>query len=454
MNNLVMPTQPTVTPEHPQPADTHLRGHRLLLARAAWLVVAVLCLGLLVAGVPAEFAQLQAVCPARSCPNGQLPPDGLRALQDLAISLNLFAAYGVGLDIVFAVGYSAVAALIFWRTAADSIALFVALTLLTFGTATFPETLYALAAVHPAWWPLVAGLNFLGAASFGLFLYLFPDGRFVPGWTRWVVLTWIVWQMPKYWIASWPDVTTGISRLNAVVWLVALGTVVYAQVYRYQRFSTSVQRHQTKWVVLGIGVALMGYLGVAVVLSVVAPAPTSASALATLMGGFAAMYLVMLFIPLSIGIALLRHRLFDVDVLINRTLVYAALTGTLALAYITCVVLLSVVMRPLSGAEPSQLVSVASTLTIAAVFSPLRQRIQTTIDQCFYRRKYDAARIVAAFSAQVRDEVEDQILIANLLEVVAETMQPVHVAFWLCSPLSRARTPMQGKRAADPVTLP
>jgi hypothetical protein len=196
VSRLVVPTPPAVAPDRPQPADTRLRGPGLLLARAAWLTVAAVTLGLFVAGVPAQFAQLQVVCPsAGNCPPqdgiGQLSPAGLRALYDLGLSLGFFAAYGVALDVVLAAVYSAVAALVFWRTSADRMALFVALALLTFGTATFPESLYALAAAHPAWWPPVAVLNFLGSTSFSLFLYLFPDGRFVPRWTRWVALAWI-----------------------------------------------------------------------------------------------------------------------------------------------------------------------------------------------------------------------------------------------------------------------
>ena len=132
----------------------------------------------------------------------------------------------------------------------------------------------------------------------------------------------------------------------------------------------------------------------------------------------------MLLIPLSIGIAMLRYHLFDVDVLINRTLVYGALTTTLALMYVSSVVLLQAVVRPLTGEERSQLVTVASTLMIAALFTPLRRYIQTGIDRRFYRRKYDTAKTLAVFSIQMRDEVELEKLTDDLLAVVEETMQP------------------------------
>jgi len=157
----------------------------------AWIVIALAAVSLFFAAVPAEFAQLRIPCPTAACPTGQLPPAGLRALEDLGLSLDSFAAYSVAMDVVFAAVYAAVATLIFWRKSEDRMGLFVSLALLTFGTATLPVTMATLAARHPVWELPVAFFHFLGSASFGLFLYLFPDGRFVPRWTRWVALIWI-----------------------------------------------------------------------------------------------------------------------------------------------------------------------------------------------------------------------------------------------------------------------
>jgi len=398
-----------------------------------WLAVAALCLSLFAAGAPADFARLQVVCPTAFCASGQLPPSGLRALRDLGLSLDFYAAYGVALDVVFATTYVAVAALIFWRTSADRLALFAAFALLTFGTVTHPPATDALAMAYPAWRLLVAILNFLGSAAFGLFLYLFPDGRFVPGWTRWVALAWLAWQLPKYWIPDWPapDLNTWPAWLNVVVWAGALGTVVYAQIYRYQRVSSVVQRQQTKWVIFGIAAALAGFLGIGLVLDIVVPAPDSAGALLTLLVGFTIIQLALLCIPLSIGIAMLRYHLFDVDVLINRTLVYSVLTAALAAVYFGSVVLLQQLFRALTGQGQSQLVTVAATLAIAALFTPLRRRIQAAIDRRFYRRKYDAAKTLAAFSVKLRAETDLDALTERLVQVVDETMQPAHVSFWL-----------------------
>jgi hypothetical protein len=170
-----------------------MRGRRLLLARVAWIVVAMLAVGLFVVGIPAEFALLHIPCHSVACPTGQLSRTGLHALEDLGLSLDAFAAYSVGMDILFAAVCAAVALLIFWRRSDNRMGLLVSLALITFGTATFVFTMEALAARHPALETPTSLLHFLGAASFSLFLYLFPDGRFVPRWTRWVALGWIAW---------------------------------------------------------------------------------------------------------------------------------------------------------------------------------------------------------------------------------------------------------------------
>ena len=169
---------------------------------------------------------------------------------------------------------------------------------------------------------------------------------------------------------------------------------------------------------------------------------------------FAAITLLVLFFPVSFAIATFRYRLWEIDLLINRALVYGTLTGSLLAVYLGSVVLLQSLFRSLAGQE-SNLAIVVATLAAAALFQPLRRHLQTFIDRRFYRRKYDAAQVLAAFSVTLRDEVDLARLSDDLLLVVQETLQPAHVSLWLRRPATSRASPQpvvegqpEGKQAA------
>jgi hypothetical protein len=188
---------------------------------------------------------------------------------------------------------------------------------------------------------------------------------------------------------------------------------------RYRRAEREEGRQQIKWV--AYAVALLTAVITAV--GIWPPLDGTVVGLVLFLGGF-------LSIPTAIGIAILRYRLFDIDLVINRTLVYAVLTAALALVYFSGVASLQLVLRPLTGDE-SQLAVVATTLAVAVLFNPLRRRIQDLMDRRFYRRKYDAAKTLATFGARLRDETDLGSLSDDLLGVVNETMQPEHASLWL-----------------------
>ncbi len=329
-------------------------------------------------------------------------------------------------ELLFVVVWFLVAAVIFWRKSHERLAWFVSLTLLSFG-ATFPDFLGVLANQQRVWWWPVNVVAFLGVGTLVLCFFLFPDGRFAPRWTRLLALLWVLWNV--YWLFSTGIIVTPGPWL--LTYLVLLGLGIVAQVYRYRRLSNTIQRQQTRWAVYGFTMAIGAFLLLAV--------SDHAFSLFLKLNPFLtlvinpAYYVVMLLIPVSIGIAILRSRLWDIDILINRTLVYGLLTAILALVYFGLIIGLQFLLRSLID-QNNNIAIVASTLVIYALFQPLRHSIQRIIDRRFYRRKYDAARTLATFNATLRNEVDLNQLHDQLLAVVQETMQPTHVSLWLNNP--------------------
>ncbi len=391
------------------------------------MAVAVLTAGVFISGIPGEFARLRTPCTdAISCVwFPRLTTDNARELGELGLSVNFFATYFVVVEAAFMAVSFAIGAAIFWRRSDDRMALLVSLMLITFGAGlTVP---YPLLDLPFLWKALAEAVSFIGVTLLALFLYLFPNGRFVPRWTRWLAVAWIGFMVHVTFIF---DSTLGLLGhpflLLALLGVGFLGTPLFVQVYRYLRASNPAQRQQTKWVVFGIAAALAGG-NVLFLLDLIVPSGVLASLI-----GNTAFFLLMLFIPISIVIAILHHRLYDIDIVINRTLVYGALTALLAALYFMGVATTQAIFRTLTGQqEQPQLAIVVSTLVIAALFSPLRRRIQALIDRRFYRKKYDARKTLEAFSAKLRDETDLDALSNDLVEVVRETMQPAHVSLWL-----------------------
>jgi hypothetical protein len=213
-----------------------------------------------------------------------------------------------------------------------------------------------------------------------------------------------------------------LLNMAALVLVVAAALSVFVRLHR----ATGIERQQIKWFAYATAAAVMG-LVLAEIIPDVIDVPLWFERI-----GNAIFLLLIPAIPISMGIAILRYRLYDIDIIINRTLVYGTLTATLALVYFGVVTTTQALFRTLTGQEQlPQLVIVASTLVIAALFNPLRHRIQGFIDRSFYRRKYDAAKTLEVFSAKLRDETDLEALSGDLVGVVRETMQPAHVSLWL-----------------------
>ncbi|MBA3490907.1 MAG: hypothetical protein H0T55_02365 [Rubrobacteraceae bacterium] len=220
--------------------------------------------------------------------------------------------------------------------------------------------------------------------------------------------------------------------------LVAAAGAVASVVVRFRR-SRGVERQQMKLFAYVIVVLIGG--------SVLAGTISDVTGVGWLgESSFVVSVIGLMCLPIAVGIAILRYKLYEIDILINRTLVYGPLTATLALVYFGGVATTQLVFRALTGQQQQpQLAIVISTLVIAALFNPLRRRIQAFIDRRFYRNKYDARKTLEAFSTRLRDETDLDALNDELVGVVRETIQPAHVSLWL-----RPDTPMNGKQENQP----
>lgn len=232
--------------------------------------------------------------------------------------------------------------------------------------------------------------------------------------------------------------------ISYLIWILWLGTGVCAQFYRYTWVATLPERQQTKWVMLGFVAALVGILVVSVqhIIALSLRRPFQSSA-AFVVVALVVMAISALPIPISIAIAILRHNLYDIDRLINLTIVYSALTVALGLIYAAAVGLTQILVQFVTGRQGvPQLALVVSTLGAAALFQPLRRRIQIAIDRRFYRKNYNATKAVEAFAASLRTELDLNELTQRLIDVTHRTMAPKHVSLWLAQPQT-ARQPSE-----------
>jgi PAS domain S-box-containing protein len=299
--------------------------------------------------------------------------------------------------------------------------------------------------------------SWLWVSHIGLLVFLallFPDGR-LPS-SRWRPFGWLVGVVVvtgMVAVALWPETAAGFDLINHPLGievatdtvnpvetiLYALGLIAAASLLVRLRRSIGVKRQQVKWFAYAVAVlatsAILAYVVSESVRVVWLEWVSFMLVIASVVG-----------LPVAVGIAILRYRLYNIDLLLNRTLVYGALTAVLAAVYFGIIVLFQALFRAFTGQE-SQLAVVVSTLAIAALFTPLRLRIQSFIDRRFYRRKYDARKTLEAFSAKLRIETDLDALSSDLIEVIRETMQPTRVSLWLKSP-ERAREATEKATAA------
>ena len=418
-----------------------VRGWILLLIRIVWSVLAVLVIAVFIASALTYFHYEMQQSLTREAVVGQdtNPPAHFRI------------GYAIAFDSLTALVFIFTATAIFWRGSNDRMAILVSTALLSLGVAISP-TLDTLQQILPAWQIPVLIVQLTG---FGLILfvfYLFPNGQFVPHWARILALVWVGWGIAWF---AFPTISLDIESmpvwLRVLAFVIApetdifsraqyylrlssfllmllcwLGSGVLAQIYRFVRVSNPLQKQQTKWVVFGLTAAVIGYFGFQIPLSLIPVIrhPGQINILYQMVGKPISTALLLL-APLSIMLSLMRYRLWDIDPIIQRTLVYGGLTAGLGVFYIAAVFILQRIFEAITGQE-SDLAIILSTLAIWALFQPLRRRIQSLIDRAFYRETVDFRRAFTNFAREIRTIIE----LPELLRVlINRTTTLLHITY-------------------------
>lgn len=442
-----------VAPADPAPVGA-LRGGWLILARGAWLALAAGMLVNFINGALVHAALAQTVCTQApsDCGFYLLPtPANVRALHQLGLSLADYAAASTGLQVGVGLFYLAVGALIFWRKSHEWYGLFVALVLVLMGgTSTNPTESYVSSLFGPLTLPFEAFLQVIALVKWlavPTFFLTFPSGRFAPRWTWALVLLWLgqygLYSLPAPYLPPyWPEPLIAFEVL--LVW----GSPFAVQVYRYRRLYTPVQRQQTKWMVFAGVVALLATV-LAGLLGAVVPGLTAPDSLYQLLEP-SVMSLSYLLFAVAIGIALLRYRLFDIDIIIRRTLVYGTLTAGVVGLYVAIVVYVGALLPTGSNL----LISMVATGLIAILFQPLRGWVQRGVNRLMYGQRDEPYAVVAHLGRRLENTLAPEATLAAIVETLAQALKLPYVAINLAQGAGFQTAAIYGAPVEAPLTLP
>ncbi|MBO0780970.1 MAG: GAF domain-containing protein, partial [Ktedonobacteraceae bacterium] len=395
-------TSDTITNVNPH-SETFLQGHWLLAARLSWVILALAIVVLNVLLVPAAIASF-------------LSPAIIRELHTLHFSLTLYLTLAAGMNGLCMALYLAMAALLFWRRSDDRMAFFGSLMLLTFGGAVngfqqnvTPTTLA---------WKLALLVPFLvGQVTFLAFFFLFPSGRFVPRWSFWLVLLSALYWFVMFFVPALDSSPLGFLMIPFLL------TAVVAQMYRYRRISTFRERQQTKWVIFGFVLAILCFILSRLLVFVLPPAVLNSQVAGNLLGG-GSVYLALMLIPIFLGIAILRDQLFDIDLIINRALVYGTLTGCVVGFYVLVVGSLGTLFR--TGGN--LLISLVATGLIAALFQPLRSWLQRGVNRLLYGLRDEPYMVLTRLGQRLKTTLDSDAVLPTIVATIKEALKLSYAA--------------------------
>ena len=400
------------------------------------LQVAMICLtvGLFIVGIPLNYAIRSVVCEAEPCPPFRLVFRSEEDLAKIGMTVGSFAKMSVGLDILLAAVFTACALVIFLRKSRDPFTVFVTVMLVTFGMATFAGGIRVIAYTYPNLNLLVRTIEIFGNVAMLAFYFVFPNGRFTPRWTVGIVILWFLLVFPPYFLPDSPLNLQSKGPIFDFIFYATLLSGIASQIYRYIRVADPIEKQQTKWVVYGLTVGMGGYVAVRTVGGFV-PDPYGSA----LPVGIALLILGELFIlllPLSITIAVIRYRLWDINPIINRTLVYGALSFLTIAFYILTVGGFALYFH---NNQTNLVTSFIATGVVAMLFEPLRQRLQRAVNRFMYGERDDPATVLMRLSQRLDAALAPDSVLQTIVETLAQTLRLPYAAISLADDAPSAR---------------
>lgn len=404
-----------------------LHKRALTLARPVQGIVIFLTIGLFIASISVHYKSRSIVCRNDPCPPGQLTYKAEQALSQAGMTVDSLVIATITLDLLVAAVFTISAVIISVRKPRDLFAIFTSVMLVTFGVATFSGGIRGFGTVYPSLHGLIETIIFFGSFSFVTFLFTFPNSKFRPRWAWLIPAAWTLFQIPRYYL---PDSPLNIAVSNRLFFNVLFSagvlSAILTQVYRYVKVSNEVEKQQTKWVIYGMTVGIVGYLTVRI-LSLFIPDPFGNGILINILSNIAATIFILL-VPLSITIAITRYRLWNIDPIINRTLVYGTLSFLTIAFYILVVGRFAIYFR---SNESNLIISFIATGVVAILFEPLRQRLQQGVNRLMYGERDDPATVLTRLSQQLESALAPESILQTIVETLAATLRLPYAAISL-----------------------
>lgn len=400
----------------------------LILAKGMWIALVLFDLSGSLISFPIFIVRLRHVCVRKLCVPGQLTPESARLLQFLGLSVDGYATLFIIFTILLAGACLAVVLVIFWRRSNNWMALLITFVLVGSGTGN-PSTFVI---INPIW--ILPSKCFLCVLHITVFLVfaLFPNGRFVPRWTRWLFIGWIlidvgfVFSDAPFGLSHWPVLLSVLAIIGFVGIVICL---LGAQIFRYQRVSSPVERQQTKWIVFSLAISCVGLIRGSLGLYAVPLIFPVLHLFTELSPPLLFILNVLLFfpLPLSFGLAILRDRFWDIDLIINRTLVYGILTACVVGLY----VLIPISLGALFQAQGHPIVSLFAAILIAVFFQPLKDRLQHAVNHLMFGERDDPYTVLSHLGQRLEATLATEKVMPVLVETVAQALKLPYVAISL-----------------------